>query len=100
MSQLFRKKPVVIRALKWTGSNVEECLAFCEGNAKYINAYDGPYQLIIKTLEDGYNGYNGIAAKHVATVGDWIIKGVEGEFYFCKPDIFEKTYEAMYDGKG
>ena len=43
----------------------------------------------IITLEDGDDG----RAKHVATEGDWIIKGVQGEFYACKPDIFQSTYE-------
>ena len=43
----------------------------------------------IFTLEDGFDG----RAVHVATEGDWIIKGVQGEFYACKPDIFLETYE-------
>jgi len=47
----------------------------------------------IHTLEDGNDG----RAKHVATIGDWIIKGVKGEFYPCKPDIFLKTYEPVGD---
>ena len=46
-------------------------------------------ELIITTLEDGKNG----KAVHAATIGDFVIKGVEGEFYFCKPDIFKKTYD-------
>lgn len=44
----------------------------------------------VKTLEDGPNG----EAKHVADVGDWIIRGIKGELYPCKPDIFEASYEA------
>lgn len=45
----------------------------------------------ICTLEDG----NELHVKHIATEGDWIIKGVAGEFYACKPDIFEQTYERV-----
>ncbi|XAI95119.1 hypothetical protein [Microcystis phage Mwe-JY13] len=45
----------------------------------------------IVTLEDGSDG----RAVHVAQAGDWIIKGVKGEFYPCKPDIFAATYEAV-----
>ena len=44
---------------------------------------------LVKTLEDGSQGQ----AKHVGQPGDWLIRGVQGELYFCKPDIFEQTYE-------
>ena len=43
----------------------------------------------IGTLEDGVH----LKVKHIATEGDWIIRGVQGEYYACKPDIFESTYE-------
>ena len=83
----YRKKPVVIEAVKWTGANVETICAFmCEEDCRFENG-----ELIIHTLEDGKNGQ----AKHVADPGDWIIKGVHGEFYPCKPEIFEKTYEKV-----
>lgn len=55
------------------------------------NVYLENGELIIKTLEDGIGG----KAKHAATVGDFVIRGVKGEFYFCKPDIFEQTYEVV-----
>ena len=45
----------------------------------------------IITLEDGSKG----EAKHIAGPGDWIIRGIQGELYFCKPDIFEQTYEIV-----
>ena len=76
----FRKKPVVIEAVKWTGENGEEIEKFCP-KAKFSYS-----RLIIPTLE----------GDHFADVGDMIIKGVKGEFYPCKPDIFEKTYEPVY----
>jgi len=47
-------------------------------------------ELVIKTLEDGKDG----KAKHIASVGDFVIQGVKGEIYFCKSDIFEQTYEV------
>lgn len=51
---------------------------------------DDDKALLVPTLEDG-----GGRAKHVASPGDWIIRGVAGEFYPCKPDIFEQTYEPV-----
>ena len=76
----FRKKPVVIDAVLWTGKNIDEI-------AKFMNwrnfAHDNKSGLIIYTLE----------GQHIATEGDYIIKGVAGEFYPCKPDIFVATYE-------
>lgn len=76
----FRKKPVVIEAIQWTGANPSEVTAF-RGGACLYDA-DGP---IIETLEGDMK----------TMPGDWIIKGVKGEFYPCKPDIFEATYEAV-----
>ena len=87
----YRKKPVVIDALEWTGSNLEEVMAFCAGDATYELMAKGNSELVISTLEDGGNR----EAKHVASRGDWIIKGVQGEFYPCKPDIFAATYERV-----
>lgn len=75
----YRKKPIVIEAIQWTGDNLEELQNFV-GSAL---AYDG--KLTIHTLE----------GDHEAKVGDYIIKGVQGEFYPCKPEIFAKTYEAV-----
>nr|WP_321303380.1 hypothetical protein [uncultured Trichococcus sp.] len=82
----FRKKPVIINAIKWTGGNAREIAAFCEGEAEFPNyGLREPLILEIKTLE-------GIMS---AQIGDWIIEGVNGEFYPCKPDIFEKIYEEV-----
>ena len=76
----FRKKPVVIEAIQWTGSNLKDVIEFL-GGASWMNGRG----LIIKTLEGELH----------ASVGDFIIRGVAGEFYPCKPDIFEKTYEPV-----
>lgn len=84
----YRKKPVVIDAIQWTGDNLNAVLAFCVGDAAYELMARGNAELVISTLEDGEG-----TAKHVASRGDYIIKGVKGEFYPCKPDIFAATYE-------
>lgn len=85
----YRKKPVVIEAIEYTGENLEEIKTFV-GIKK---AEFGPVskELVIPTLEDG----NEVQAKHIASVGDFIIRGIQGEFYPCKPDIFEQTYEQV-----
>lgn len=76
----FRKKPVVIEAVQWTGENIHVVLDFM----RWRNAeHDTVRGLTIRTLE----------GTHHASPGDWIIKGVQGEFYPCKPDIFAATYE-------
>ena len=85
-----RKKPVEIECVQWTGANVNEITSFC-GSAAHdiyqINLANMPveYSLIIKTLEGNMR----------AEPGDYIIKGVQGEFYPCKPDIFKETYEII-----
>jgi hypothetical protein len=79
----YRKKPVVIDALQWDGHNLGPVLAFCNGDASYEQMAGGDAAIVIKTLE----------GRHIASVGDFIIKGVKGEFYPCKPDIFGATYE-------
>lgn len=85
----YRKKPVVVEAVRWTGDNIDEIIDFC--TVAYLDA-DNPrneVELHIRTLEGGM----------VANDGDYIIKGVQGEFYPCKPDIFEKTYEPVEGGE-
>ena len=78
----YSKKPVVIEAVQWTGENVKEVMDFMNWRNA---AHDTASGLTIHTLE----------GNHHASLGDWIIKGVNGEFYPCKPDIFEKTYEKV-----
>lgn len=94
----FRKKPVVIESIQFLPDSHEHLydLTFwmVENGADFMfgTSVDGRVlDLEIRTLEDGEDG----RAKHVASPGDWIIKGVQGEFYPCKPDIFEQTYEAV-----
>lgn len=87
----FRKIPVVIEAVKWTGENQDEINSFIglvtnPDDSRHSYSENGT--LLIRTLESGHG-------MHTANKGDWIIKGVKGEFYPCKPDIFEMTYEAV-----
>jgi hypothetical protein len=83
--QKFRKRPVEIEALRYTGTNAEAVRRWVYGDqAGAVPRYDGD-ELQIETLE-------GIMR---ADPGDWIIRGVAGEFYPCKPGIFEATYEAV-----
>jgi hypothetical protein len=82
----FRKKPVVIDAVQWWGNNFEEISAFFgekEHTLRLVCAVDKILE--IETLE-------GVMT---ARFKDWIIKGVAGEFYPCKPDIFKETYEPI-----
>jgi len=79
----FRKKPIVIEAIQWTGNNFDEVNKLM----KYTCIDENPNgeEIVIVTLEGDMK----------ANIGDWIIKGVKGEFYPCKPDIFEETYEEV-----
>ena len=78
----FRKRPVVIEAVKYTGRNASEVMTTL-GMEEIQEDFTGG--LTIRTLEGEMR----------AEPGDWIIGGVKGEFYPCKPDIFEATYEAV-----
>ena len=92
----YRKKPVIIDAVQWTGKNRREMFDFLTQDTFknetmeisdkhfYIDRHnDGG--LVIKTLE----------GEHLATIGDYIIRGVQGEYYPCKEDIFLQTYEKV-----
>jgi hypothetical protein len=79
----FRKKPVVIEAMLWDGLNVPEIKQFMGIETIPWDAKRDT--ILIETLEGNME----------ASKGDWIIKGVNGEFYPCKPDIFEKSYEPV-----
>lgn len=97
----FRKKPVVIEAMQWTGENANAIVDWAQGGWKGATDLDGShggiwlkqrviegtdeavFTLIIPTLE----------GDHEARIGDWIIIGVKGEIYPCKSDIFAATYD-------
>lgn len=77
----YRKKPVVVDAIQWTGENLQEIKKFTEGN--FLPFDNEGNEWYIKTLEGNLG----------AEIGSYIIKGVKGEFYACEPDIFAMTYE-------
>lgn len=84
--QKYRKKPVVIEALIWDGNNRVEVAEFIGDSLKdFIREAEDltKYSVWMKTLEGAT----------CASIGDFIIKGSKGEFYPCKPDIFEDVYE-------
>jgi len=82
----YRKKPVVIEAIQFTGWNWAECFQFMSPEPLMFPQWMKEYESIdINTLE----------GKMKCSKGDYIIKGVNGEYYPCKPDIFEKTYEPV-----
>ena len=82
MVKKYRKRPIVIEAVKFTGQTAD-LHEFC-GDCFY-EPVDNAFEPFIRTLE----------GKMTISIGDYIIKGVNGEFYPCKADIFEKTYELM-----
>jgi hypothetical protein len=86
MIMRYKKKPIIIEAVCFTKDSEDLCYSFitCQ---KWIEHLDNKAVFKIQTLE-------GVMT---ATQGDYIIKGVNGEFYPCKPDIFEKTYD-QYNG--
>ena len=82
----YIKKPIPIEALQWTGDNKQEIINFIDDNTRYqFIKTSTSYNLYISTLE----------GEMKASIGDYIVKGVDGEFYPCKPGIFEKTYEEV-----
>jgi hypothetical protein len=81
----FRKKPVVIEARQLTVDNLESVEEWCKGSIKGTALPREERVIDIYTLEGEMR----------ADIGDWVIKGIKGEFYPCKPDIFEMTYEAV-----
>lgn len=87
----YRKKPVVIEAHQWPGGVCAYDVNHWAQETGFPNFpltfRDGNYGLVIHTLE----------GDHIARPNDYIIKGVQGEYYPCKPDIFEATYEPVED---
>ena len=85
----YKKKPVVIEAIIWNG-NYDEVYEFMDADNNFGIVgldKDDVNILQIRTLEGIMN----------AQLGDYIIRGIKGEYYPCKPDIFEMTYEQVYE---
>ena len=88
--QKFVKKPVVIEAIQYDGANITEVEDFVGVKLPTVWLSVEDTQLAIPTLE-GYMK---------ASKGDYVIKGIKGEFYPCKPDIFKSTYNVVEDNNG
>ena len=84
MIEQFVKKPIIVEAIQWTGENEHEVMKFVGSHCCLVDKSNGK-ALIINTLE----------GDHYASVNDWIVKGVKGEFYPVKPDIMEQTYTRV-----
>lgn len=95
----FRKKPVIISAVRWAGTNLHEVLPFIQDGKEDFSHLPAPKdgaapgigllpisgELVIPTH----------SGDQLAEIGDWIIRDIAGEFYPCKPDIFDATYEPV-----
>lgn len=92
----FTKKPVTIQAIQWTGDNLREVITFTDGPPDTRShhagmAWDAYRDLVAR---DGLKIYT-LEGKMLASPGDWIIRGVKGEMYPCKDEIFRLTYEPV-----
>lgn len=81
----YRKIPIVIEAIQWTGDNYNAVCKFVGKRLDLAECQKDTLGLVINTLEGDM----------LASLGDYIIRGVKGEYYPCKPDIFEMTYEEV-----
>jgi len=79
MSRRYRKRPIIVEAVQWLGFE------------------KGPHDLSIVPIEEppGHGWLETLEGGHEVTPGDWIITGIKGEKYPCKPDIFEQTHESV-----
>ena len=84
MIKKYRKIPVEVDVLQYTGDNIKQCLAFCI-RARLQDSHKLLPNLIINTLQGDM----------LCNINDYIIKGVLGEFYPCKPEAFKKTYQEV-----
>jgi len=102
----YKKKPITIEAIQWPGKGhpqVDQDIGY------YLNYFwiQGFFDFIkpllnkqghCKICEKSYSIHGSIQTlegEHIVCPGDWVIKGIKGEFYPCKPDIFEKTYDLV-----
>lgn len=96
MIKKFRKKPVEIQAVQWTGDNAKELDEFCRDRDRHLNQrlFDPDSIIPDKTAEV----YDTLHSSWVPlATGDWIIRGVKGEFYPCEADVFAATYEEVQE---
>jgi hypothetical protein len=80
----YAKKPLVVRAIQWTGDNYDDVCAFHGEAFEAVESPDGTLSLLIPTLEGDM----------LASPGDWLIRGVVNELYPCKPQVFAASYAS------
>lgn len=78
----YIKKPIPVEAIQWTGDNFDDIHDFIIGQPIVITTFN---ELVISTLE----------GEMKAPIGSWIIRGPLGEYYLCRKDVFEKTYDPI-----
>jgi preprotein translocase subunit Sss1 len=96
MIRKYRKLPVVIEAVQWTGENLREIIDFI---GLHPSAKKWSWKEYVQVVRiEGLKIFTHEGSL-IVTIGDFIIKGIHGELYPCKPDIFAKTYEEAPDGR-
>lgn len=92
----YRKKPVVIEAVQWTGHNKVEIYEFLSGDSSGDVKPEGKHYRFVESEGGGPDGLwiKTLEGDMTVSKGDYIIRGVAGEYYACKPDIFSETYEV------
>jgi len=94
MPKQYRKKPIAVEAVQWTGANVDEMIAFTGYDFHTVDPQDrGDDPDTTAAVFDKLHG----TWVHVYD-GQWIIRGIQGEFYPCADDVFTATYEQLPDG--
>lgn len=84
MTNRYRKRPIEIDAIRWTGENIKDVADFTDGHRDVVHDGDS-HSLLVSTPE----------GRMRCMAGDWLIRGVEGEYYPCRDSIFQATYEDV-----
>lgn len=92
----FRKKPVVIEAIQWAGDNLREVIEF---TGRHESAKEWSWAHFEEVVANNGLKIFTLEGSLKASVGDWIIKGIQGEIYPCKSEIFEATYDRVQTGQ-
>lgn len=96
MIKKYVKKPIEVESIQLTKENIIEVFDFLDGaNYKETKSVEELEDFSQMMLKQGYIEIETLEGYMKANFGDYIIKGVKGEFYPCKPDIFESTYEEV-----
>lgn len=83
----YKKKPVIVDAIQWDGNSTTY--------EKIVAELDPDKKFVLPMMRDGKIHIHTLEGDHEGNIGDYVIKGVKGELYPCKPDIFEMTYEEV-----